>query len=49
MSSEITKENLTDILKDLGKIYRKQNGKNIPAEIVMVGGRLFLQNMDLEN
>ena len=42
MSTEITKDNLTDILKDLGKEYRKLNGKTMPAEIVIVGGAAIL-------
>lgn len=42
MSTEITKDNLTDILKDLGKEYRKLNGKTMPAEIVIAGGAAIL-------
>lgn len=42
MSTEINKNNLTDILKDLGKEYRKLNGKTMPAEIVIVGGAAIL-------
>lgn len=42
MSAEITKDNLIDILKDLGKEYRKRNGKTMQAEIVMVGGAAIL-------
>lgn len=38
MSAEITKDNINDILKDLGKEYRKRAGKQMPAEIVMTGG-----------
>lgn len=37
MSAEITKDNINDILKDLGKEYRKRAGKQMPAEIVMTG------------
>lgn len=42
MSTEITKDSLTDILKDLGKEYRKRGGKSMKAEIVMVGGAAIL-------
>ena len=42
MSTEITKDNINEILKDLGKEYRKLNGKYMPAEIVMVGGGAIL-------
>ena len=41
---EITKENLDIYLKDLGKEFRKLNGKAIPAEIVMIGGAAILIN-----
>lgn len=40
--NEITRDNLTDILKDLGKEYRKRSGKSMPAEIVMVGGAAII-------
>lgn len=42
--TEITKENLDTYLKDLGKEFRKMNGKSIPAEIVMIGGASILIN-----
>ena len=44
MYAEITKENLDDILKDLGKAYRKCGGKNMPAELIIVGGAAILAN-----
>lgn len=43
MSAEITKDNINDILKDLGKEYRKRAGKQMPAEIVMTGGAAIIE------
>lgn len=42
MSAEITKENLPEILKDLGKEYRKKNGKSMQVEIIMTVGAAIL-------
>lgn len=39
-----TKENLNYCLKELAKEFRKRNGKNMPAEIVLVGGAAILAN-----
>lgn len=39
-----TKENLDYYLKELGKEFRKRNGKLTPAEIVLVGGASILIN-----
>ena len=39
-----TKENLDYYLKELAKELRKRNGKNTPAEIVLVGGAAILAN-----
>ncbi len=39
-----TKENLDYYLKELAKEFRKRNGKNAPAEIVLVGGAAILAN-----
>lgn len=48
MSSEnmnfFTKENLNTYLKELGKEYRRLNGKTIPAEIVLIGGAAIIAN-----
>ena len=48
MSSEssnyFTKENLNTYLKELGKEYKKINGKNMPAEIILIGGAAILAN-----
>ena len=38
------KTNLSEYLKELGKEYRKLNGKSIPAEITLVGGAAVLAN-----
>lgn len=39
-----TKENLDYYLKELAEEFRKRNGKNTPAEIVLVGGAAILVN-----
>lgn len=39
-----TKENLDYYLKELAKEFRKRNGRNMPAEIVLVGGAAILAN-----
>ena len=47
MSSEIivfTKENVDFYLKELGKEYRKLNGKGTPAELILIGGASVLVN-----
>ncbi len=48
MSSDITntfnKNNLDAYLKELAKLFRKQNGKGATAEIVLVGGAAILVN-----
>ena len=40
----ITKENLDTYLKELAKEYRKRNGKNMPAEIILIGGASVVIN-----
>ena len=39
-----TKENLDLYLQELAKEFRKQNGKSMPAEIVLIGGASVLIN-----
>ena len=39
-----TKENLNEYLKELGKEFRKRNGKKMSAEIVLIGGAAILAN-----
>ena len=41
---EFTKEMLDNSLKELGKEYRKQNGKNTNADIILIGGASVLIN-----
>ncbi|MBR5422052.1 MAG: hypothetical protein IK115_12985 [Lachnospiraceae bacterium] len=33
-----TKENLDEVLRELGKVFRKMNGTKTPAEIILIGG-----------
>ena len=46
MSSDkiFTNENLFDYLKILAKKYKKISGKNVPAEITLIGGASVLAN-----
>ena len=39
-----TKENLDLYLKELAKEFRRQNGKNMPAEIILIGGASVVIN-----
>jgi predicted nucleotidyltransferase len=39
-----SKENLDTYLKELAKVFRKQNGKGASAEIILVGGAAILVN-----
>jgi hypothetical protein len=39
-----TKENLDTYLKELGKEFRRLNGKRLSAEIVLIGGAAILAN-----
>ena len=39
-----TKENLDRYLKELAKEFRKQNGKSMPAEIILIGGASVVIN-----
>ncbi|MCR5608425.1 MAG: hypothetical protein K6G26_05120 [Lachnospiraceae bacterium] len=39
-----SKENLDYYLKELAKDYRKNNGKNVPAEIILIGGASVVIN-----
>ena len=42
MKDNYSKNNLDDILKQLGKAYRKLNGTRMPAEIILVGGSAII-------
>lgn len=47
MSSDVisfNKENLDVYLKELAKEFRKQNGKTMPAEIILIGGASVIAN-----
>lgn len=39
-----TKENLDQYLKELAKEFRKINGKNMPADIILIGGASVVIN-----
>ena len=39
-----TKDNLDQYLKELAKEFRKRNGKQMPAEIVLIGGAAIVIN-----
>ena len=41
---EFTKENIDTYLKEVAKEYRKQIGKNLPAEVILIGGASVLVN-----
>ena len=41
---EFTKENIDTYLKEIAKEYRKQIGKNMPAEMILIGGASVLIN-----
>ena len=45
MSTEtFNKDNLDSILKELAKEYRRLGGKNMPAEIILIGGAAVIEN-----
>ena len=44
MSSDFNKSGMDNYLKELAKEYRRMVGKNMPAEIVLVGGAAILAN-----
>ena len=44
MSSEFSKESMDTYLKELAKEYRRLVGKNMPAEIVLIGGASIIAN-----
>ena len=41
---EFTKENIDAYLKEVAKEYRKEMGKNMPAELILIGGAAVLVN-----
>ena len=48
-NNRFTKENIDMYLKELGKEYLKLNGKNTPAEIILIGGASILINYDFRD
>ena len=46
---EFTKENIDLYLKEVAKEYRKQAGKQMPAELVLIGGASVLINYGFQN
>ena len=44
INSPFTKKNLNTCLSALAKEFRKLNGKNMPAEIILIGGASVLAN-----
>lgn len=43
-SPELSKEIIDELLKEVGKKYRKAVGKNMPAELIIVGGASVMIN-----
>ena len=46
---EFTKTDIDIYLKEVAKEYRKQVGKNVPAELILVGGASVLINYEFRN
>ncbi len=46
---EFTKDNIDIYLREVAKEYRKQIGKNMPAEIILIGGAAVLVNYGFRN
>ena len=46
---EFTKENIDVYPKEVSKEYRKQAGKKIPAELILIGGASVLINYGFRN
>ena len=44
VNTPFTKDNLDQYLKELAKEYRRQNGKEMSAEIILIGGASILAN-----
>ena len=42
--TEFTKENIDTFLKEVAREYRKLIGKNMPAEVILIGGASVLLN-----
>ena len=48
-SVEFTNESINHYLKEVAKEYRKQVGKSMPAEIILIGGASVLVNYGFRN
>ena len=46
---DFTKDNINHYLKELSKEYRKLAGKNVPAELTLIGGAAILVNYGFRN
>ena len=46
---EFTKDNIDVYLKEVAKEYRRQGGKNMPAELILIGGASVLINYGFRN
>lgn len=44
MQIEFTKDNIDTYLKEVAKEYRRQIGKRMPAEMILIGGASVLVN-----
>lgn len=47
--AEFNKNNIDEYLKELAKTYRKIAGKNMPAELILIGGASVLINYGFRN
>ncbi len=43
-SNVFNKDNLNQYLNELSKAYKKLSGKNMPAEIILIGGAAIIEN-----
>ena len=43
-SNVFNKDNLNQYLNELSKAYKKLGGKNMPAEIILIGGAAIIEN-----
>ncbi|MBR3305616.1 MAG: hypothetical protein IKI75_00010 [Lachnospiraceae bacterium] len=48
-AQDFTKEALDDLLRELGKCFRKLNGNKMPAEIILVGGASVIVGYGFRN
>ena len=48
-SAEFTSESINRYLKEVAKEYRKQVGKSMPAEVILIGGASVLVNYGFRN